>query len=100
MVVDQAWKVFMKDHEYDLVELQRLQSTKNLISIRKTKKLMCKFGSLVMCIFFYIQKYFLSIGNIAWEQGKPVIRKINEYITQLGENFENVMDAYLEELKK
>lgn len=27
-------------------------------------------------------------------------RKINEYIYQLGENFENVMDIYFEEFKK
>ena len=44
--------------------------------------------------------YFLGFGNIFWEQGKLVTRKINEYITQLGENFENVMDTYFEEFKK
>ena len=27
-------------------------------------------------------------------------RQISEYITQLGENFENVMDTYFEEFKK
>ena len=60
---------------------------------------MCKFGSLIVCISFYIQKYFPSIGNVLWEQDKPVTRKINEFITQLGDNFENTMNTYLDEFK-
>jgi predicted PurR-regulated permease PerM len=61
---------------------------------------MCKFSSLIVYIFFYIQKYFPCIGNIIWEQGKPIIRQINEYITQLGEKIENVMDTYFEEFNE
>lgn len=61
---------------------------------------MCNFGSLIMCIFFHIQKYFPSIGDVVWDQNKLVTRQINEYITQLGENFENLMNAYFDEFKK
>ena len=61
---------------------------------------MCKFGSLIVCIFFYIQKYFPSVLNVVWEQDTPVTKQINEYITQLGDNFENVMDTYFDEFKK
>lgn len=100
MDVDQAWKILMKDHERDLEKLQKLQLAENLTSIRKAKNSMCKFGSFVMCIFFYIQKYFPIIGDIVWEKNKLVIRKINKYITQLGENFENFIDTYFEEFKK
>ena len=100
MVVDQAWKIVMKDHQYDLVELQRLHLAENLSSIRKEKNSMWKFGSLIVCIFFYIQKHFPGVSDIVWEQDKLVFGHVNEYITQLGENFENVMDAYFEEFKK
>lgn len=54
MVVNKAWKIAMKDHEYDLSELQRLQLVENLTAIRKVKNSMCKFRSLIMCIIFYI----------------------------------------------
>ena len=59
----------------------------------------CKFGSLIMCILFYVQKYFSSIGNNVWEQDKPLIRKISEYKNQLEENFKNFMNTYFEEFK-
>ena len=52
MAMDQAWKIVMKDYEYDLTKLQKLQLTENLIAIKKPKKSTCKFGSLIMCIFF------------------------------------------------
>ena len=57
---------------------------------------MCKFGSLIVCIFFYIHKYFPGIGNIVWEQDKPATRKIKEFITQLGDNFDNAMSTYFD----
>lgn len=97
IVVDQAWKIVMKDHEYDLVELQMIHLVENLSSIRKAKNSMCKFGFLIVYTFFYIHKYFLGIGNVVWEQDNPITRKINEFITQLGDNFDNEMNTYFDE---
>lgn len=77
MVMDQVWKIVMKDHEYDLAEMQMLQLTEKLSSIRKEKNSMCKLGSLIVCIFFYIKKYFPGIGNFVWEQDEPMTRQIN-----------------------
>lgn len=54
MAVDQAWKIVMKDHEYDLAELKRLQLVENLTTAKRENNSMCKFISLIMCIFFYI----------------------------------------------
>lgn len=90
MIVDQAWKIIMKDHECDLPELQRLQLAENLKSIRKEKNSMFKFGYLILCILFYIQKYFYGIGDVVWDKQKPMIRQINEY----------VMNASFDEFKK
>ena len=66
----------------------------------KARNNLYKFGSLIVCIFFYIEKYYPGIGDIVWEQNKLVTRQVSQYITQLGANFENVMDAYFEEFKK
>ena len=54
IVVDLGYKIVNKDHCYDLVELQLLQLSKNLGAIRKTKNAQCKFGSIIVCIFFYV----------------------------------------------
>ena len=54
IVVDQEWKIVIKDREYDLAKLSRSQLVENLTSIRKVKNSMYKFRSLSMCIFFYI----------------------------------------------
>ena len=53
MIVDQAWKILMKDHEYDITRLQKFQLEFFFSLIRKMKDLMCKFGSLIFLIFFY-----------------------------------------------
>lgn len=53
-----------------------------------------------MCILFYIQSYFPTIGNVVWEQGKPATRQISEYIANLGDSFENVLDGYFNEFKQ
>lgn len=99
IIVDQAWMVMMKYHEYDLVELKMIQLKENLSSIRNENNSMCKFGSLIVCTFFYIPKYFPRIGNVVWEKNKPLTRKINEFITQLGDTFYNAMNTFFNEFK-
>ena len=42
----------------------------------------------------------MSIDNFVWEQDKLVTKQIDEYINQVGENFENVTNAYFDEFKK
>lgn len=62
MAVSQLQNIIVKDHEYDLAKLQRSQLAENLTSIRKIKNSMHKFGSLIMCITFYVQNYFLLLA--------------------------------------
>ena len=52
-----------------------------------------------MCIFFYVQKSFPSIAQVVWDRIKPVTKKINDFIEQLGVNFETILDGYFEEFK-
>lgn len=48
-----------------------------------------------MCILFYVQNSFPTIGYIVWDKSRPVTEKINGYIEKLGENFETILDGFL-----
>ena len=72
----------------------------NLGAITKSKSAQCKFGSILVCIFFYVQNVFPSFGKLGWKTNRSVDVKINEYIEQMGENFESVMTSYFEDFKK
>ena len=54
MVVDIGYKIMKKYHTYDLAELKLQQLVENLGAIRKTKSAQCKFGSIIVYIFFYV----------------------------------------------
>ena len=89
-----------KDHTYDLAELQMQQNTENLGAIRKSKSAQCKFGSILVCIFFYVQNEFPSFGKLGWKTNRSVAMQINEYIEKMGDNFESLMTSYIEDFKK
>jgi hypothetical protein len=98
--VDVHYKIVEKEHTYDLAELQLQQLMENLGAIRKTKSAQCKFCSILVCIFFYVQNTFPSFGTIGWKTNRSVIVKINEYIKQMGEKFETLMTSYFEDFKQ
>ena len=52
--VDVGYKIVKKDHTYDLAELQLQQLIENLRAIKKTKSAQYNFGSIIVCIFFYV----------------------------------------------
>ena len=72
----------------------------HLGEIRKTKIAQCKFGSILICIFFYVHNTFPTFGTIAWKTNRSVAIPIGEFIKQLGENFESVMTSYFEDFKQ
>ena len=80
IVVDVAYKIVKKDHTYDLVEHQLQQLIENLGAIRKTKSTQWKFGSILICILFYVQNIFPTFGIVAWKTNKSVTIHIGEYI--------------------
>ena len=72
----------------------------NLGAIRKTKTSQSKFGSILVSIVFCIQNTFPSFGTIGWKTNRSIVVQINEFIEQLGENFESLMTSYFEDFKK
>ena len=80
IVVDVEYKIVKKDHTYDLVELQVQQNMENLGEIRRSKSAQHKFGSILICTFFYVQNEFPSFGKIGWKTNRLASIKINEYI--------------------
>ena len=64
ITVDVAYKLVKKNHTYDLAELMMQQINENLSAIRKSKGAQCKFGSALVCMFFYVMKEFPSFGKI------------------------------------
>ena len=59
-----------------------------------------KFGSLLNCLFFYVQKFFPSKGSVVWTKDTLILYQINEYIAKMGEKFESIMDNYFEAFKE
>ena len=73
IVVDVGYETMKKGHTYDPVELQLQQLMENLGVVRKTKSVQCKFGSILVCIFFYVQNTFPSFGTIGWKTNRSVV---------------------------
>ena len=67
-VVDLAYKIVQNNLSLDLVELLLIQFNKNMESIRTSKNNPCKFGSLLTCLFFYVQKKISSKGSFVWRK--------------------------------
>ena len=68
--------------------------------IRKKKSAQCKFGSLLVCIFFYVHNTFPSFCKVAWKTNRSIAVQIGKFIEKLGDNFESVMTSYFEDFKK
>ena len=60
--------------------------------IKTFNKNPCKFNSLLKCLFFYVQKFFLSKGTVIWRKDVPVLYQINEYISKMEENYADIME--------
>ena len=74
------YKIVKRDHTYDLAKLQLQKIMENLGEIRRKKGAQCKFGSILVCIFFYVLGEFPSIEKVNWKSNKSAITQINEYI--------------------
>ena len=98
--VNLAHKVVKNNLSLDLAELLLNQFNKNMESIKTSKNNPCKFGSLLTCLFFYVQKFFPSKGTVEWRKDVLVLYQINEYIEEMGENFDSIMDSYFDAFKE
>jgi hypothetical protein len=98
--MDLAYKVVKNNLSFDLAEILLKHFNKNMESIRTSKNNPCKFGSLLTCLLFYVQKFFPSQGNVVWKKDVSVLYQINEYIVEMGENYNSIMDNYFDALKE
>ncbi len=48
-----GYKMVKCDHTYDHAKLELQKIIENLGAIRRTKGAQCKFGAIIICIFFY-----------------------------------------------
>lgn len=98
VAVDLAYKIVKKGMKVDLCEVLLKNLFENLNTIRKLKKNnsenTLKFGSLLVCMFFYFEKFFPSVGKVVWELHRPITHQINDFIKKLGDNFNDIMDDY------
>lgn len=69
-------------------------------SIQDSKNNSCNFFLLLVFLFFNVQKFFPSNGNFVWRKDTPVLYQINEFINEMGDNFESIMDAYFDKFKE
>ena len=72
----------------------------NLGPLRRSKSAQCKFRSILICLFFYVQNEFPSFGKVSWKKNKSVAVHVNEYIEKIGANFETIMTSYFKDFKK
>ena len=78
--MDFGYKIVKKYHTYDLAKLQLQQLMENLGVIRKTNSAQCKFGSILVCIFSYVQNTFTSFDTVGWKTSRSIAFQINEFI--------------------
>ena len=71
--VDLTYKVVKNNLSFDLAELLLNQMNNNMGSVQSSKNNSCKFGSLLTCLFFYVQKFFPSKGTIEWRKDVPIL---------------------------
>lgn len=95
-----ALKVVKNNMCFDLAELMLNQFNKNMESIRTSNNNLCKFGSLLICLFFFVQNFFPSKGIVVWRKDVPVLYQINEYIAEMGEKYLSIMDNYFDSFKE
>ena len=80
IAMDVGYKIVKRNHTYDLAELQLQQIMENLGAIRRTKGAQCKFSSILVCIFFYVQNEFPTFKKVGWKTNRSIAMQINEYI--------------------
>ncbi|GLJ36888.1 hypothetical protein SUGI_0745720 [Cryptomeria japonica] len=102
--VDLAYKIVKKGMKVDLCEVLLKNLFENLNTIRKPKKNnsanTLKFRSLLVCMFFYFEKFFPTVGKVFWELHRPITHQINDFIKKLGDNFNDIMDDYFSKFQE
>lgn len=59
---------------------------KNLAKIKKDKKNTIKYGTLILCLFFFFMNEVLGIGNVQWAYDRLIAIQIRELLYSIGDN--------------
>lgn len=98
-VMHVGYQIIKEDATYDICEMIQSQFMVNIERIKKDKKQSFKYGSLMVCIFFYVQIFFPGKGNVVWSQEKPIMVQIGEMIKDIGNKFGETMWGYFKEFQ-
>ena len=55
-----------------------------------------KYGTLLVCLYFYYSNFFLGVGKVAWKTDRQVMHQISEMANQLGNRLGSVMIEHFE----
>lgn len=83
-----------KGLQLNLAEFMLGQLEENMRTIKVARSNTCKFGSLLLCTFFYLQNFFPSVGSVEWDINRPIIIQNSEFVQNLGKNFEPIVEDY------
>ena len=72
-VVDLALKVVKNNMSFKLSKMMLIQFNKNMESIKTLNNNPCNFGSLLACLFFFVQFFSPSKGSVIWRKDVPIL---------------------------
>lgn len=75
-----TYDMLRENNKYDLCKLLRTKLIKNLKKIKENKKHPFKYGTLLLCIFFYFKNEISGVGPMQWAFDRPVGVQIQEYL--------------------
>ena len=75
---------------YDLTSMIVNQLNVNVERLKKDEEQDIKIDTLLVCIHFYVKNFFLSMGNVQWNETRLVIYQTNKYVEQLSDEFKKI----------
>lgn len=94
-----AFKV-VKNMSFDLAELMLNQFKKPWKALKHWRIILVSLDHFKTYLFFFVQNFFPSKTTVVWRKDVPILYQINEYITEMGENYVSIMDNYFNSFKK
>lgn len=80
-----AYQILKEDKLYDLCGVLQSELLNNLKKIKQDKKHVFKFGTLIICLYFYFMNEVPDAGKVQWACDGPVMMQIKENLDGLGD---------------
>lgn len=85
-IIYTAYELMRETKKYDLCEFLRSELTKNIKKIKENKKNPFKFGTVLLCLFFYFMKEVPGICLVEWAFDRPVGVQIQKHLYNSGDS--------------